>query len=129
MTPGKLVYVAALATGLALAVVWQSAALCEAGYRLEELEAQAAEQEAEGAIYESHLSKLKNPQRILGLVAWLGLDLREKSVAQALPSSEELEGPKTIAALTDQLEPSKPQAAAEQSERLAELPVTALSRF
>ncbi|MCK4284287.1 MAG: hypothetical protein KAX44_08220 [Candidatus Brocadiae bacterium] len=85
MPLAKFVYGIALATALALCVVWQNAGLRTLGYRLQDLREEIAEQEAEGAIYLAHLSKLSNPQRIAGLIAWLGLDLGTHPVAQAAP--------------------------------------------
>lgn len=78
--PGKVLYFMLLATVLALAVVWENAALRQAGYRLEKARAAVAEQRAQRIINQAHLSKLRNPQRILALVKWLGLDLRERTV-------------------------------------------------
>ncbi len=80
--PSRLLYFMILATFLALAVVWENAALRRAGYRLEQLRAQVAEQRAEKVAYQAHLSKLRNPQRVLGLVKYLGLDLSERSLVQ-----------------------------------------------
>lgn len=87
MMSGKLVYGLVGATALALAVVYESAALRRTGYRLQELRAEIAEQQAERSIYQSHLSKLRNPQRIMRLVAWLGLDLQEPHVVLSQATS------------------------------------------
>lgn len=84
MTPARLIATFVLAMALALAVVQQSALLRQTGYRLSELRAQIAGEQAELAVHRSHLSKLRNPQRIQALVSWLGLDLREPPVAAAL---------------------------------------------
>jgi len=81
MTPGKVAYVILLGTVLALAVVWQNALLRNTGYHIQELRTQTAEQRSQRAAYRAHLSKLRNPRRIVRLVAWLGLDLRAPSVA------------------------------------------------
>ncbi len=82
----KFVYGMALATALALCVVWHNAGLRTLGYRLQDLREEIAEQEADRAIYLAHLSKLSNPQRIAGLIAWLGLDLGQHPVAHANPT-------------------------------------------
>jgi len=82
MTPRRFLYILGLVTALAMTVVWQSAALRGTGYRLEELRSQIAEQRAEQAIHRAHLSKLKNPRRILALAEWLGLDLEERAVTR-----------------------------------------------
>jgi hypothetical protein len=81
MTPARLLYVLALVTALALALVWQSARVRQAGYRAAELRAQIAEQKAERAVHGAHLSKLRSPQRVVSLVRWLGLELEERTVA------------------------------------------------
>ncbi|MFO7959231.1 MAG: hypothetical protein R6X33_19260 [Candidatus Brocadiia bacterium] len=81
MTPGKVAYVLLLGTVLALAVVWQNATLRRTGYRVQELRTQAAEQRSRTAAYRAHLGKLRNPRRIVRLVAWLELDLRAPSVS------------------------------------------------
>jgi len=73
----RCIYAMLIATALALALVWQGAEVRSVGYELEELREQVAEQKALSAIYEAHLSKLKSPQRVTALVAWLGLDLEE----------------------------------------------------
>jgi len=85
MTPGKFFYLLGLATALALCVVRQNAALRTAGYRLQDLRDEIAEQEGERAVYRAHLSKLKSPQRIRSLLACLGLDLCERPVATPAP--------------------------------------------
>jgi hypothetical protein len=90
--PAKLLYFMLLATFLALAVVWENAALRRAGYRLGQLRAQVAEQRAEQIVNQAHLSKLRNPQRILDLVKWLGMDLCEQSVAQTAVAPEKASG-------------------------------------
>jgi len=90
--PAKLLYFMLLATFLALAVVWENAALRRAGYRLGQLRAQVAEQRAEQIVNQAHLSKLRNPQRILDLVKWLGMDLCEQSVAQTTAAPEKASG-------------------------------------
>jgi len=87
MTPAKLAYVVVLATVLALATVRQSNLRLQTGYHLHDLRAQIAEQQAERTVYRTQLSKLRNPQRILRLVAWLGLDLRERVDRIALAES------------------------------------------
>jgi cell division protein FtsL len=81
MTLGKFIYLLAVATAVALCVVRQNAALRATGYRVQDLREEVADQEGERATYQAHLSKLRNPQRIQSLVAWLGLDLCERSVA------------------------------------------------
>jgi cell division protein FtsL len=85
MTPARLAAVLVLATVLGLAVVHQNAHIRQAGYELSALNGRIAEQRAELAIHKAHLSKLKSPRRILALVDWLGLDLRERPVAPAAP--------------------------------------------
>ena len=95
MTLGKFFCLLGLATALALCVVRQNAALRAAGYRLQDLREEIAEQEGERAVYHAHLSKLKNPQRIQSLLACLGLDLCERPVT--VPHAPE-PGPDPIAA-------------------------------
>ena len=96
MTPGKLVYVFALATALALAVTYQSSVRLQAGYRLQGLRAEISEQQADRSVYRTQLSKLKNPQRIMRLVAWLGLNLQERRMvlAEANPNPNETPAPR-----------------------------------
>jgi len=79
MTPAKLAYVVVFATALALATVRQSNLRLRTGYHLHDLRARIAEQQAERTVYRTQLSKLRNPQRILRLVAWLGLNLQERA--------------------------------------------------
>jgi hypothetical protein len=105
--PAKLLYFMLLATFLALAVVWENAALRHAGYRLEQLRAQVAEQRAEQIVNQVHLSKLRNPQRILGLVKWLGLDLCEQSVAQAAVAPEKASGDDQVSTPDERPQPQK----------------------
>jgi len=98
MSPAKLIYLALVATALALCIVYQGARLRSVGYSLEELRREIAEQRTDRAIYLAQLSRLKNPGRILGLLARLGIDLREQSVAVAVrpqqpPLSPERTGP------------------------------------
>lgn len=81
MTPGKVAYLILLGTVLALAVVWQNAMLRRTGYRIQELGTQAAEHRSQAAACRAHLGKLRNPRRIVRLVARLGLDLRAPSVS------------------------------------------------
>jgi len=102
MTPGKLFYLLVVATALALTAVYQSNARLRVGYRLDELRSQIVEQRAESVLYQAQLSKLKNPQRILRLVAWLGLDLEERRavVARAEPNAARAAEPQTVALLT-----------------------------
>ena len=76
----RTIYVMLLATALALAVVRQGASLRHAVYNVEGLRNQVAEMDSMAATYRTHLSKLKNPERISGLVAWLALDLQQPSV-------------------------------------------------
>ena len=83
MTPGKLLSVAVAATGMALVVVWQSAAIRGVGYRLQELRSEITEQEAQQAIYRAQISKLSSPQRIRRLVTLLGLELHQPPVEAA----------------------------------------------
>jgi hypothetical protein len=64
-------------TALALVLVWQGAGLRATGYEVEKLQERIADQKALTAMYETHLSKLKNPQRVTTLVGWLGLDLKQ----------------------------------------------------
>jgi len=73
----KMIYLVALSTALGMAVVCQGAVLRRTGYEVEDLQNQLAELEAQATTYRAHLSRLRNPQRITGLVAWLGLDLQE----------------------------------------------------
>lgn len=73
----KCIYIMALAAVLALGCVWQAVRLRSAGYRIQELSQQIAEEQHSRELYRAHLSKLKSPGRITTLVAWLGLDLQE----------------------------------------------------
>ncbi len=87
MAPGKMVYILALATALALTLVYQSSIRLRVGYDLAELQSQIAEERADEQVHQAQLSKLKGPRRIGHLVAWLGLDLQEPTVV--LASAEE----------------------------------------
>lgn len=71
------IYVVVVATALALVLVWQGAGLRATGYEVARLQGRIADQKALTAMYETHLSKLKNPQRVTTLVGWLGLDLKQ----------------------------------------------------
>jgi cell division protein FtsL len=81
MSPAKLAYLVVLGAALALAVVWQSARMREVGYRTQELRTELNQCHAELAARRAHLSKLKNPRRIVALVDWLGLELHEPEPA------------------------------------------------
>lgn len=77
-----------LATALALALVWQGAGMRRAGYAVERLHEQISDQQAQSASLEAQLSKLKNPERVTTLVAYLGLDLRPPvPPAEAAPAA------------------------------------------
>jgi hypothetical protein len=93
MTPGKLALLLALATALAMAVICQSNARLRVGYQLQELRAEIGEQQAERSMYGTQLSKLRNPQRIMRLVAQLGLDLQEGRIAVAEADEGLVEAP------------------------------------
>jgi hypothetical protein len=75
------VYAMLLATALALALVWQGAGMRQTGYDLARLGEQMADQKAQSAMLEAHLSKLASPQRVTTLVAYLGLDLQPPAPA------------------------------------------------
>ncbi|MCD6416090.1 MAG: hypothetical protein J7M08_05280 [Planctomycetes bacterium] len=77
MTPAKVLCVMLLGVLLALCVLRQSALMRQMGYRIERLQAQMERQQTERARYMAHISRLKSPRRIVGLIAWLGLDLQE----------------------------------------------------
>ena len=110
--PPRLLCLLLLATALALAVVWQNAALRQAGRRLESLRAELAEERAEQLTYRAHLSKLRSPQRILRLVQWLGLDLSERAVRPAdEPPAQRHQTNGPVAAPVPQSERTKPAAA------------------
>ena len=110
--PPRLLCLLLLATALALAVVWQNAALRQAGRRLESLRAELAEERAEQLTYRAHLSKLSSPQRILRLVQWLGLDLSERVVRPAdEPPAQRHQTNGPVAAPVPQSERTKPAAA------------------
>ena len=81
------IYVLVLVTALALVLVWQGAGLRATGYEVEKLQERIADQKALTAMYETHLSKLKNPQRVTTLVGWLGLDLQQP-VPDAAPQEQ-----------------------------------------
>ena len=104
MTPIRLTAMLVLATALALAVVHQNAQIRQTGYDLSALRGQIGEQRAQLAMHKAHLSKLKNPQRIIALVEWLGLDLEERPVVPAAPAVAAKDAP-----------PSDGQPAAERS--------------
>ncbi|MFW6189529.1 MAG: hypothetical protein ACOC7T_03765 [Planctomycetota bacterium] len=98
-----------LATALALAVVWQGAELRDTGYRAQELRDRISEQKARRQIYLAHLSKLKSPQRITRLVAYLGLDLEEPAArpgvqlaGEGAPASTEEEAAEVSVATAQQ---------------------------
>lgn len=94
MTPTRSAALLVLATAFALAVVYQNARIRQTGYELSGLYGKIAEQRAELALHKAHLSKLKSPQRIIALVAWLGLDLQERPVvADAQARGDEESGP------------------------------------
>ncbi|MCK4375295.1 MAG: hypothetical protein KAX19_08200 [Candidatus Brocadiae bacterium] len=137
MTPGRLIYLMVLATLLALAVVRQSAGLRQCGYRLEELRRESSERRAEHTAHRAHLSKLKNPQRILGLVNWLGLELRERPIVLAEVTPRPIETEQPVTAQADGLEAVAPvplgevgaggaQAGARRSEQPSEVSVAAV---
>jgi hypothetical protein len=86
MTPAKSIVCILLATALALAVVHQSATLRRAGYRLEEVRREIAEEKADYAVHEAHVCKLRSPQRILALAERLGLDLERSTPEQTTPA-------------------------------------------
>ena len=100
MTPARAVYITALGTVLALALVLQSAAIRESGYRLERLRAEITEARTEHALHLAHISKLKSPRRVLALVETLGLDLQERPVEHAVD-------PAIAAAAAEPAEPVK----------------------
>ncbi len=77
MSPAKLAYLVILGAALALAVVWQSAQMRRVGYRTQDLRTELNQWHAELAARRAHVSKLKNPRRIVALVDWLGLELHE----------------------------------------------------
>jgi hypothetical protein len=87
MTTPKAIACILLATALALAVVYQSAALRQAGYRLEEARRDIAEEKADYAVYEAQVCKLRSPQRILALAERLGLELERPTPADTKRSS------------------------------------------
>jgi hypothetical protein len=110
--PPRFLCLLLLATALALAVVWQNAALRQEGRRLESLRAELAEERAEQLTYRAHLSKLSSPQRILRLVQWLGLDLSERVVRPAdEPPAQRHQTNGPVAAPVPQSERTKPAAA------------------
>jgi hypothetical protein len=86
MTPAKFVVCILLATALALAVVYQSTTLRRAGYRLEEVRREIAEEKADYAVHEAHVCKLRSPQRILALAERLGLNLERPTPEQSAPA-------------------------------------------
>ncbi len=87
MTPARVVYITAVGTVLALALVLQSAAIRQSGYRLEELRAEIVEGQTENAIHRAHISKLKSPRRVMMLVEALGLGLEKRPVPAARTES------------------------------------------
>lgn len=72
------VFIMLVLTALALLLVWQGAELRATGYEVERLQQRIADQNALTAIYQAHLSKLKNPARVTTLVGWLKLDLQQQ---------------------------------------------------
>ncbi|MHC4789694.1 MAG: hypothetical protein ACYS8K_10905 [Planctomycetota bacterium] len=129
MTPGKLGYLILLSTLLALGVVWQSATIRQTGYRLEELQDQIAEQEAEAALFQAQLSKLRNPQRIVALVNWLGLELQERAVPPTEMIVERVRSAAVVAVLSDEPEPAPPAPARQELGEPEEVSVAALTPF
>ncbi|MHC4480124.1 MAG: hypothetical protein ACYS1C_04030 [Planctomycetota bacterium] len=129
MTPGKLGYLILLSTLLALGVVWQSATIRQTGYRLEELQDQIAEQEAEAALFQAQLSKLRNPQRIVALVNWLGLELQERAVPPTEMIVERVRSAAVVAVLPDEPEPAPPAPARQELGEPEEVSVAALTPF
>jgi len=83
MSPGKLIYAMLIATTLALALVWQSAERRAAGYHLADLRSEIEEQKVLGATYRGHVSRLKNPMRIMELMERYGIELAEQTPAPA----------------------------------------------
>ncbi|MFP4029098.1 MAG: hypothetical protein ACLFWL_15005 [Candidatus Brocadiia bacterium] len=77
----RIVYVLGIIAALALCLAWQTKAVREAGYELEELK--IAEEQMAGRIqtYEAQVEKLKSPQRISQLVNKLGLEVNPPSEA------------------------------------------------
>lgn len=73
----------AVITALALCVVWQGSLARRAGYRQEELRRKIELYAAEAHEYRAQTSKLRSPQRILYLVNYLALDLKEASTNPA----------------------------------------------
>jgi len=126
MAPARLFYFLLLATALALAVVWQNAALRQAGRRLEALRSEVAGQRAEQLIYRAHLSKLRNPQRIVRLVQWLGLDLSERQVPPVPEPSRQL--PTTARKAAADAGLSTPPSTAAQPATARRTPLAAVTR-
>jgi len=81
MTPARFAYFMIVVTTLALVVVWQSTVQRKLGYEMEGLTARLAQADADRVVYQAHLSKLRNPERIVDLVKWLGLDLKPREIA------------------------------------------------
>ncbi len=93
------IYAMVVATGLALALVWQGAGMREDGYAVARLQKQISDQKAQTAMLETHLSKLKSPQRVTTLVAYLGLNL-QPPVPAAEPARPLDSGTVSVAAAT-----------------------------
>jgi len=79
----KAAFLVCLAAALALGVVWQGVQMRTTGYRLQEARAAIHEEEATADAHRAQLSKLRSPQRIVGLVSWLELDIEERPATAA----------------------------------------------
>jgi len=71
----KCLYIFAVATALALLVVWQSTVVRSGGYLLARLEKEVEREQWRGRMYRAQVSKLKSPARITRLLGQLGIEL------------------------------------------------------
>lgn len=75
MSAAKTLYALAVATGLALLVIWQSTLVRTTGYQLARLESAVRKATARKHKYKAQITKLKSPRRIFRLVKQLGIPL------------------------------------------------------
>ena len=75
MSGAKCVYVLAVATGLALLVIWQSTLVRSTGYQVAQLEEAVREEISRKHKYKAQITKLKSPKRIFRLMQQLGIPL------------------------------------------------------
>lgn len=92
MSAAKCIYVLAVATGLALLVIWQSTLVRSTGYDVARLEEAVRKEVSRKHKYKAQITKLKSPKRIFRLMQQLGIPLvsgtpREKSEPSKEPET------------------------------------------